>query len=936
MASPRSDGWWKKRKAKARQAPAVHGRARAGGPADPAEISWHALAEDEAREKIETSREGLTAAEAALRLREFGRNLLPVKPPPTAPAIFLHQFLSPLIYILLAAAVVSASLGDARDAGFILAVVLLNAGLGAFQEWKAERSAASLQQLLRVTARVRRSGALAEVNAEELAPGDLVYLESGARVPADLRLTAANHLTVDEALLTGESLPVEKRPMPLAADLPLADRRNMAYAGSIVAAGRGAGWVVATGARTEVGKIVRDVSGAASAKPPLVLRMERFARQISWLVLAAAGVLGVVAFAQGMPLLEVFFLAVALAVSAIPEGLPVAMTVALSIATSRMARRQVIVRKLTAVEGLGSCTCIASDKTGTLTRNQQTVTAIWLPDGQLWTSSAPPAAAGERLLRRLVRAGVLCNEASAHAGPASPGASPGGETPPASWRFAGDAVDVAFWQLGLAFGLAPDAVARETTTLAELPYESERAFAARYVRDGGRSYVVVKGAPEVVLPRCQSMRGAAGPEPLHSAAVEAALAALTGDGHRVIAIAEAAAKWEPAAPEVAAPALAADDLPPLQLLGLAGLLDPPRPEVKAAVAKCRQAGVEVLMVTGDHPRTALAIARELGIARAGESPVTGPQLAAIGSPEVPLFLDTVRRARVFARVSPAQKLDIVDALGRLGHFVAVTGDGANDAPALRRANIGVAMGSGADVAKDTAAIIIADDNFASIEAGIEEGRFAYDNVRKVIYLLVATGAAEVLLFTLALLTGLPAPLTPVQLLWLNLVTNGVQDVALAFEGGEAGAIRRPPRPPSEGIFNRLMIQETVVAGATIGLVAYASLYFLAGLGSMQARNHLLLLMVLLENFHVFNCRSEYVSAFRVPLRRNWVLVVGVAVAQGIHLFAMHFPPLERLLQVAPISLGHWALTLLAAASILAVMEVFKWRRQPRRARAAGG
>ncbi len=929
MASPRSDGWWKKRKAKARQAPAVHGRARAGGPAVPAEISWHALAEDEVREKIETSQEGLTEAEAALRLREFGRNLLPGKPPPTVPAIFLHQFLSPLIYILLAAAAVSASLRDARDAGFILAVVLLNAGLGAFQEWKAERSAASLQQLLRVTARVRRSGAVAEVNAEELAPGDLVYLESGARVPADLRLTAANHLTVDEALLTGESLPVEKRPAPLAADLPLADRRNMAYAGSLVAAGRGAGWVVATGARTEVGKIVRDVGGATSAKPPLVLRMERFARQISWLVLAAAGVLGAVAFAQGMPLLEVFFLAVALAVSAIPEGLPVAMTVALSIATSRMARRQVIVRKLTAVEGLGSCTCIASDKTGTLTRNQQTVTAIWLPDGQLWTPSAPLAAASQRLLRRLVRAGVLCNEASAHAGPAGPGAAG-----PASWRFAGDAVDVAFWQLGLAFGLTPDAVARETTTLAELPYESERAFAARYVRDGGRSHVVVKGAPEVVLPRCHGMRGAAGPEPLHSAAVEAALAALTGDGHRVIAIAEAAAKWEPAAPEAAAPALAADDLPPLQLLGLAGLLDPPRPEVKAAVAKCRQAGVEVLMVTGDHPRTALAIARELGIARAGESPVTGPQLAAIGSPEVPQFLDTVRQARVFARVSPAQKLDIVDALGRLGHFVAVTGDGANDAPALRRANIGVAMGSGADVAKDTAAIIIADDNFASIEAGIEEGRFAYDNVRKVIYLLVATGAAEVLLFALALLTGLPLPLTPVQLLWLNLVTNGIQDVALAFEGGEAGAIRRPPRPPSEGIFNRLMIQETVVAGATVGLVAYFSLYFFAGLGIMQARNHLLLLMVLLENFHVFNCRSECVSAFRVPVRRNWFLVVGVAIAQGIHLFAMHFPPFQRQLQVAPISLGHWALTLLAAASILAVMEVFKWRRS--RAPAPGG
>ncbi|MFN3334382.1 MAG: HAD-IC family P-type ATPase, partial [Caldilinea sp.] len=369
-------------------------------------------------------------------------------------------------------------------------------------------------------------------------------------------------------------------------------------------------------------------------------------------------------------------------------------------------------------------------------------------------------------------------------------------------------------------------------------------------------------------------------------------------------------------------------LPPLTLLGLAGLIDPLRPEVKPAVERCIQAGIQVAMITGDHPATALAIARELGIASSEQEIVTGQMLAELGSAETPAFVEKVKGARVFARVAPMQKLEIVNALTRLGHFVAVTGDGVNDAPALRAANIGVAMGSGSDVAKDVASLIVTDDNFASIEAGVEEGRFAYDNVRKVTYLLISTGFAEVVLFVLAVVAGFPLPLFAVQLLWLNLVTNGIQDVALAFEAGEPGTMRRPPRKPTEGIFNPLMIKQTLVSGLTIGLVGFGVWFWLLGAGydEFTARNLLLLLMVLFENVHVFNCRSEYISAFRVPLRNNRILVIGVVVAFGIHMLSMQLPFMQSLLRVAPVSLNEFGLMLLFALSVLVTMEIFKWVR----------
>lgn len=683
------------------------------------------------------------------------------------------------------------------------------------------------------------------------------------------------------------------------------------------------GVVVGIGLQTEVATIAKAVAETEEPKPPLVVRMDQFARYISFGVVGACAMLAGVALSKGIPLTEVFFMAVALAVSAIPEGLPVAMTVALSVATSRMAKRNVIVRKLTAVEGLGSCTFIASDKTGTLTVNQQTVKRIILPpnvhltvsgqgyigDGEVMLEDGGnPGAEIQQLLQRLGTVGVLCNEATL--------ACRMGE-----WVHHGDAVDIALLALGYKLSLDPPALKRSAITLGTIPFESERKFASEFYRMENESKVAVKGALEIILPKCSHMATSMGEHPIQKENIEKEAVKLAKQGYRVLALAEGFLSDQPTDGSFEEPFL-----PPLTYVGLIGTIDPLRPEVKEAVQRCNQAGVQVAMVTGDHPATALSIARELGIADADQEVTTGRELAEIGTSHVPQFLAKVREMRVFARVTPIQKHQIVEALVRLGHFVAVTGDGVNDAPALRRAHLGVAMGSGTDVAKDSASMIITDDRFPSIVAGVEEGRFAYDNIRKVIYLLISTGASEIFLFTVALFAGLPLPLTAVQLLWLNLITNGPQDVALAFEAGEKDAMSRQPRRPTEGIFDSLMIQQTLVSGFIIGTVASLGWYWwlASGMDEAQARNLLLLLMVFLENVHVFNCRSERISAFRVPLRNNWILIGGVLLAQGIHILSLYLPLTQRVLNVSPVSLEEWISLLLMASTILIGMEVFKW------------
>ena len=861
----------------------------------------------------------------------FGPNTLPHRKPPSGLAIFISQFKNPLIFILLAAAVASIAIGEVVDALFIFIVVLLNSVLGAYQEYNAEQSASSLQTLLKIKAKVLRDGHLHEVPSEDLVPGDVVLLETGYKTPADLRLFEERNLTVDESFLTGESEAVSKNANIVVETAALAERVNMAFAGSNITSGRAKGMVVATALQTQVGQIAESVLESESAKPPLVLRMEKFTRQISVLIIGISLVLAALLyFVRGEALTDVFFIVVALAVSATPEGLPVAMTVALSIATQRMSKRNVIVRRLAAVESLGSCTVIASDKTGTLTVNQQTAKLIQLPDGKSFEVSGE-GYNGEGEVRdperkrisdrswerlwKLSKMAMLANEGSLV------------KTPENNWEYSGDAMDVAFLALGYKMGLDVLEITGSLTSLLAIPYESDNGYAALfYVREGERR-VAAKGALEVILGFCDTMMMERGPEPIDRERVLAIANDMAARGLRVLAVA-----GSPLPAELSDARLGPQALKGLTLQGMVGFIDPLRAEAAEAVRTCKKAGIDVLMITGDHPETAAAISRELGLIKTGDGVATGAQLAEAGGPDDAEFHRIVGVHKVFARVSPIQKLQIVDTLIQDGQFVAVTGDGVNDAPALRRANIGVAMGSGTDVAKEVGNMIIVDDNFSSIVSGVEEGRFAFDNVRKVIYLLISCGLAEVFMFIVAIMSGLPAPFTAVQLLWLNLVTNGIQDVTLAFEGGEADAMQRPPRKPNEKIFNPLMMSQTLLSGFVMGGVALFAWYWfleVEGRDEYSARNLLLLIFVFMQNVHAFNCRSEYHSVFRVPISRNYLLVIGVFVAQAIHIIAMQVPIMQRVLQTKTIGLFDWLEMAVFTLPILLVMEAFKWIRYMR-------
>ncbi|PWR75960.1 cation-translocating P-type ATPase [Methanospirillum stamsii] len=884
------------------------------------EIRWHSLPEPAILERLVTEKNGLTSSEAKTRLLEFGKNELPEGKKASVVTIFINQFKSPLIYVLIAAALLSRFLDHLTDTAFITIVILINAIIGTIQEWKAEQSAKALQQLFKITAVVSRDGKEIRIPAEELVPGDLVFLESGTRVPADIRLIQVADCSIDESVLTGESVPVTKQLTSLPDDIPLGDQVNMAFAGTTVVRGISRGYVVNTGICTEVGKIASAVADTIGSKPPLIIRMEKFSQHIAIAVLIATSVLGLIAVYQGMGIIDVFFFAVALAVSAIPEGLPVALTVVLSIAAHRMAKRNVIVRKMTAVESLGSCTLIASDKTGTLTMNEQTARLILLPgreefsvtgtgysgEGEIISSSGTPISDQESLdLQRLTRIATLCSEAQL-------------KLVEEKWHYSGDPVDVAFLALARKSGLDTTHIQETIDRHLFIPFEADRRYSAAAFSSSEGEIFGIKGAAEAVVPNCTRMRTKEGDIPADNSMLLATAEELAKNGYRVLAVAQAISPGIPDDPII-------NGLPPLVLLGYVGFIDPIRPDAQNSVRQCQIAGVKVVMVTGDHPATALAIARDLGIADSQDEVLTGMEIDVLGSVDIPEFFDLVQKARVFARVTPVQKLAIVDALIRMGHFVAVTGDGVNDAPALRRAHIGVAMGSGTDIAKDNSSMIITDDTFSSIVAGIEEGRFAYDNIRKVTYLLVSTGAAEVILFTCSLIAHLPLPLLAVQLLWLNLVTNGIQHIGLAFEPGEKGAMERPPRPPSQGIFNNQMISQILISSVVMGLVGFIAWYYMihTGVEENTARNLAVLLFVLLENVHVFNCRSEYVSAFKTPLKRNLFLVGSVLAAQTFHQIAMHVPILQEVLGLQPVTLSQWVVLFTLACTTVLAMEIFK-------------
>jgi magnesium-transporting ATPase (P-type) len=886
-------------------------------------MAWHALDSAAISSQLEAPLTGLTDREAAERLVGVGPNR--IEPARATPywVLLIGQFRSPLIYVLLCAGAVALALGELADALFIVAVLLLNALIGFVNEFRADREVRSLANLITPRARVHRSGRALDVDAESLVPGDLLLLEGGVRVSADVRLIEEHDLRVDESLLSGESLPVEKSAeCVLPEATTLAERRNMAFAGSMATIGRGLGMVVATGGRTELGAIASQLGSVKREPPPLLVRMERFARRIGAAALVLCGVLVMVGLARGQPLAEVLLAAIALAVSAIPEGLPVALTVTLAVAVSRMAKRGVVVRHLPAVEALGSCAVIATDKTGTLTRNQLTVEQIivrdrvfevtgvgYSPDGELLCDGRQVVLPEERWLFRLARAACLANEASLTRR----------EDEPQGAEWSGDPTDVALLSFGMKAGLDPVTLVETHAPLSSIPFESERRYMATFHELGAGGLVCVKGAPERVIEMCEFEPGGDGGDCRaldREAALESVEQAMR-QGYRVLAIADAET----------AEAMDTNEPAPspsgLVLLGLVAMTDPPRPQVAQAVASCRSAGIRVVMVTGDHAITARSVGERIGLSDPGDDVLSGEEISRLARDE----LDArVQNVSVVARATPAEKLLVVEALKRRGEFVAVTGDGVNDAPALRRADIGVAMGrEGTDVAREAADLIITDDDFSSIVAGVEEGRFAYDNVRKVTYLLISTGLGEVLAVIGALAMGLPVPFTAVQLLWLNLVTNGIQDVALAFEPGEPGALDRPPRPPRQGLFDRLMVERTLLGGAVfggLGLFCFSS-WIAEGRSLDEARGLLVQLFVLFEILHIGNSRSEKTSMFRLNPVSNPILLVGTVAALGVHVLAIYTPFLQSLLGLQALVLDDVLRLALIASSIIVVMEIHK-------------
>ncbi|MGD9692517.1 MAG: cation-translocating P-type ATPase [Phycisphaerales bacterium] len=891
------------------------------GAGAPEERAWHALGAEDALAAMGSAREGLDEREAAERLSEWGRNAIPHRKSAGLWLIALRQLRSPIIWVLLGAAVVSVLIGHANDAWIIGLVVLVNTLIGTVQERQAERSARALQQLLRTRALVERGGVVHDVDAEEVVAGDVLLLEAGGRVAADARLIEAHGLEVDESLLTGESLAVTKDSRWVGdARTAVGDRKNMVFGATVLTHGRARAVVVATGTRTEIGRLAADVLTASAGKPPLLVRLERFTRVVGFSAVGAAAVVGAIGVATGYGAGEMFLFAVALAVSAIPEGLPVAITVALAVASKRMASRGVVVRRLDGVEGLGSCTLIASDKTGTLTCNALTVREAWVVEGVVFEVRGEGFApvgeivergderAGDGRLVGLAEIAALCNEGElARKGD--------------GWAWRGDPTDVALLAFAGKAGVWRESLLERAAQVNEIPFEPERRYAATFhERAGGGTRVCVKGAPERVMGMC------AGSEEERTA-WRARAEEMAGRGLRVLAFAEGeldrALREEDTAQEPSG----------LRMAGMVGMIDPLRPGAAAAVLACAGAGIRVSMVTGDHPVTALAIARELGLAHGMEEVTTGAEMEGMGEEEL---ASRVKGTRVFARVAPEQKLTIVKAAQRAGEFVAVTGDGVNDAPALRAANIGVAMGKeGTDVARESADLVLSDDQFPTIVAGVEEGRIAYDNIRKVVYLLVSTGAAEVVMVGMSVACGLPLPLQPAQILWLNLVTNGVQDVALAFEPGEGDVMRRRARSPGERVFDRLMLENVAAAALLMGLMGFGAFWMLLRMGwsEGEARNGLLLLMVLFENVHLGHCRSETTSAWKRSALKSPLLLGAAVLALLLHVCAMHTGVGQRVLGVAPVSPGAWAAFGGLAFVLFWLIEAHKWMWRRRAARA---
>ncbi|WP_372396474.1 HAD-IC family P-type ATPase [Azospirillum sp. HJ39] len=897
-------------------------------PADTA--AWHALDADAVAGRLGSPAGGLDGAEAAARLGRFGPNRL--TPPRRRPAWlrFLSQFHNLLIYVLLASGAVALALRHWTDAGVIFGVVLVNALIGYLQEGKAEQAMEAIRNMLSPHAVVLRDGHAVTLEAEALVPGDRVFLASGDRVPADLRLVRAKGLLVQEAALTGESVPAAKATAAVAADAALGDRAGMAYAGTIVAQGQGTGIVVATGDATEIGRIGHLLASVAQVATPLLVQMARFGRWLTGGILALAAL--TFAFGRlvhGEPWQDMLLAAVGLAVAAIPEGLPAVMTITLAVGVTRMARRNAIIRHLPAVETLGSVGTICTDKTGTLTRNelvaQSVVTADggytvggsgYAPEGEFSDGNRLVDPAQEPVLAALARAALLCNDAGLH------------RDADGTWRMTGDPTDGALLALAMKAGLDPAVELGRCPRRDAIPFESERQFMATLHHDhAGHGLLLVKGAPERVLDLCERERRAGGSAPLDRGRWTALTAELAGRGQRVLAL---AMRRTP----IDLSELNLDDLREegLELLGLCGLIDPPREEALRAVAACRDAGITVKMITGDHAATAAAIGRIFGL---GDGVTSGPELDRLDDDG---FAAAARTNSVFARTTPEHKLRLIAALQADGRTIAMTGDGVNDAPALKRADVGVAMGrDGTEAAKEAAAMVLADDNFASIVHAVEEGRTVYDNLRKTILFMLPTNGAQAAVILAAVLSGTILPITPVQILWVNMVTAVTLGLALAFEAPEPGVMARPPRPRHEPILTGRMLRRMLLALVLLVACSFGFFYFhrLQGDGIETARTMAVNALVVGEIFFLLNARGLHggaggqggaglLSAI-AGSRPVWLSIALMALLQLAFTYA---PPLQSLFGTAAVGAADWAAMIAAGAALFLLVELEKRLTEP--------
>jgi magnesium-transporting ATPase (P-type) len=880
-------------------------------------VAWHSSSEAQVLEDMKTSDSGLSQSQAEARLAQYGVNRLPEAARRSAALRFLLHFHNVLIYVLIGSAVITALLEHWVDTGVILAVVLANALIGFIQEGKAEKAMEALRQMLAPRANVVRDGERTSIAGEQLVPGDIVLLEAGDKVAADLRILTAHGLSVQEAILTGESIPVEKHSHAVLPHVPLGDRSCMAFSGTLVTSGQGHGVVVATGAQTEIGHISGLLSEVETLTTPLVKQMDTFAKWLTIFILLVAAVLMIHGFFVGHhEFSELFMAVVGLSVAAIPEGLPAVLTITLAVGVQAMARRNAIVRRLPAIETLGSVSVICTDKTGTLTRNEMMVSSVlthqhcftldgdgYAPQGALRLKNVQVSSRENQVLEELARAAVLCNDAALH-------------QKECVWHVEGDPMEGALLAFSGKMDVDPRSQQALWTRTDAIPFDAQHRFMATLHHDHDRrAFVFVKGAPERVLAMCQNQRAADGKTaPLDAAYWNQSADMIAAQGQRMLAFAVRSVNPTHTVLEHA------DVDGSLTLLGMVGMMDPPRPEATAAVRECHEAGISVKMITGDHAKTAAAIAQQVGLQNPNHV-LTGADLNAMDDAAL---RQAVLSCNIFARTSPEHKLRLVMALQSHDMTVAMTGDGVNDAPALKRADAGIAMGrKGSEAAKEAAELVLVDDNFASIVAAVREGRTVYDNLKKVITWTLPTNAGEAMTIIVALLFGLTLPVTPVQILWINLITTVTLGIALAFEPTEVNTMRRPPRSRSEPIIDRALVWHIVLV-SVLFLAGVFGIYFYAlerGHSLELARTLAVNTLVVMEIFNLFFTRNFYSTALTWQAVRGtkvvW-LVVGVITAAQIAI--TYWPALQTVFATESVPFWDGVLVIAIGAVMFVILE----------------